>query len=128
MKFRALLLGIMAVVSMTSGCCYGPSNPCWGWRLHPCNHCGGCGGCCPAYSSPVSAPVVYRAPGTLVASGPDCPTCNGGQVIHPSTGFPAPSVGPAMPYTPVIGNPMPLPGTPGVVPHDMVPSPMPPKY
>jgi hypothetical protein len=127
MKSRMFLFGLMAVVSLTSGCAC-CDNPCWGFRLHPwANHGGGCGSCCggcPAYSSPVSvgpvssSPVVYR-PGTIgIPEGPSC--CGGGPMIPPSVGFPAGY--PPMPYTPVIGNPMPLPGT---ATHDVVPSIMP---
>jgi hypothetical protein len=122
MKIRACVFGMIAVVSLTSGCAC-CDNPCWGFRLHPwSSHCGSpCGGCCPAYSSPVSAPVVYRSPNVTMSS-PDCP-CNGTPVInhptvYPGSGYPGT-------YSPIIGNPMPLPGTPGVAPKDMVPNPMP---
>jgi hypothetical protein len=124
MKIRACFFGIMAVVSLTSGCAC-CDNPCWGFRLHPwsspyggCGGGGGCGGCCPAYSSPVSAPVVYRAP--PVAASPDCP-CGSTPVFSHPTGYPAPSIYPGNPYPPIIGNPMPLPGPSGA----SVPSTMP---
>jgi hypothetical protein len=118
MKIRACLFGLMAVVSLTSGCACCDS-PCWGFRLHPWSSpCGSpCGGCCPAYSSPVSAPVVYRSPAVSM-NGPDCP-CNGTPVInhpaaYPGSGYPA--------TYPIIGNPTPLPG---VGPKDTVPNTMP---
>jgi hypothetical protein len=111
---RAFLFRLIATVSLTSGCAC-CDNPCWGWRFHPFHPC--CGGC-PAYSSPVSAPVVYRPP-TVVSSGSDCPGCGGGVVIHQPA---APGGYPGMAYPPIIGNPMPLPGAPN---HELIPSPMP---
>ncbi len=122
---RAFLFGLIAAVSMTSGCAC-CDNPCWGFRLHPFHSgCGGCG--CPAYSSPVSAPVVYRPP-TVMSGGPDCPSCGGGgPVFHQPAGYPAPGGYPTMGYPPIIGNPMPLPGAPGFPGHDsVIPNPMPP--
>jgi hypothetical protein len=122
MKTRAYLMGLLASVAMTSGCC---NNPCWGWRLHPFQHpCG----CCPASApvvAPIGAPVAFRIP----TAGPDCPSCGcGGGAIAEPTIYPGPMPGyPAPAYPPVIGSPVPLPGGPvgsGSV-RDLVPSPMP---
>lgn len=108
MRIRACLFGLMAAVSLTSGCAC-CDHPCWGWRFHPCHSpccstpapcCGGC----PAFSSPVSAPVVYRPP--TVAVSPDCPCASSTPVLS----HPVPLGNPS-PYPPIISNPMPLPGT-----------------
>ena len=116
MRIRASLYGLIAVVSLTSGCAC-CDNPCWGFRFHPCQHpCQPCGGCCPAYSSPVSAPVVYRAP-TVISNGPDCPGCGGTPVMAHPLGYPT-SVG-SPNFPPIIGNPMPLPGNSNIVPSPM---------
>ena len=122
MKFRALCLGLAALVSLTSGCVY-RHHPCWGFRLHPCTTPGGGGGpaCC---SSPVSAPVVYRPAAGF--PGGDC--ClnginGGGPVISQPTGYPPPGY-PPMNYPPVIGNPMALPGA-SIIPSHELPNPMP---
>jgi hypothetical protein len=114
MKFRLICLGLAAVVSLTSGCVY-KHHPCWGFRLHPCQH-GGCG-CAPACSSSrVSvSPVVYRP------TGGDC-CLNGGPVIHSPAGLPAGY--PSMTYPPVIGSPTPLPGA-TIIPSHELPNPMP---
>jgi hypothetical protein len=113
---RAFLFGMIATVSLTSGCAC-CDNPCWGFRLHPFQHCAGCG-------APASAPVVYRPP-SVVTAGPDCPSCGGGVMMPPPASYASPNpVG--MSYTPVIGNPMPLPSAPNFMGHDsVVPSPMP---
>lgn len=129
LQTRSILFGLIAIVSTTSGCAC-CDNPCWGFRLHPfhssCGSCNSCG-CCPAYSSPVSAPVVYRPP-TIATGAPDCPSCGGGGVVmHQPPIYPAPSGFPVTGYPPIIGNPMPLPGTPSFPGHDtIVPNPMPP--
>ncbi len=128
MKSRAFLMGVMAVVSLTSGCaCW--NNPCWGFRLHPHANCGGgCGACCspapaccPAYSSPVSvaAPGGYPAP-SFATGGPDCPSCGGGvSMAPPLAGYPTGQPGfPTASFPTIVGNPMPLPGNvvPSVMP------------
>jgi len=120
MKIRACMFGMIAAVSLTSGCAC-CDNPCWGFRLHPFQHCGGCAPCapcggCPAYSSPVSTPGGLRPP-SVVMNGSDCP-CNGTPVMSHPNAIPSLSPYPSTPY-PIIGNPTPLPGTPSVAPNQM---------
>jgi hypothetical protein len=110
MKFRAICFGLVALVSMTSGCLY-MRHPCWGFRFHPCQTGGMCA---PACSSPIHRPLLHHHKFSHGAIG--CPTCAGG----PSGAFPA------MAYPPIIGNPMQLPA-PKVVPSGDMPNPMPTK-
>jgi hypothetical protein len=112
MKFRAICLGLVALVSLTSGCLYS-RHPCWGFRLHPCQTGGNCA---PVCSSPIHHPILHR----LSHLGPDCPTCiGGGATIHQPVGYPS------MGYPPVIGQPIPIPGGPTVIPSNQLPNPMP---
>jgi hypothetical protein len=113
MKTRLLLFALISVVSLTSGCAC-CSNPCWGWRFHPCSSCGHGGH--GAQTVPVSAPVVYRPVTVVPSGGPDCAGCGGGPMVPPAMAYPVPPAGgipsfsgPAT-YPPMIGNPMPLPG------------------
>ena len=113
MKFRAISLGLAALVSIASGCMPYRHHPCWGFRLHPCATGGG--QCAPAGSSPIHHPIKHR----LAHVGHGCPTCiGGGAMINQPIGLPTTS------YPPVIGNPVPLPG-PTVIPSNQLPSPMP---
>jgi hypothetical protein len=118
MKTRAFVFAfVVGIVSMTSGChCFRCMFPNAGWRFHEgwWRHGNGCGTCAPA-----SAPIAFRphAGGPVV---PDCVGCNGG-VSH--AGVP---VGyPPIAYPPVIGNPVPIPGGPSVIPSSELPAPMP---
>jgi hypothetical protein len=105
MKSRVIVFGLAAaLMSTTSGCyCLHQCFPNLGWRFHqccptpaPCGTCAPCGPCC--------GPVGYHPPMVV----PDCPGCAGGPTVPQPAGFPP------VAYPPVIGNPMPLPGQPGV--------------
>jgi hypothetical protein len=115
MKLRVICLGIVALVSMTSGCLPYHNHPCWGFRLHPCQTGGNCAPCAPAWSSPIHHPIGHK----LSHVGLGCPTCiGGGAMISPAIS------GPSVIYPPVIGQPTPLPG-PTVIPSHDLPNPMP---
>lgn len=116
MKFRAICLGLAALVFATSGCLPYRQHPCWGFRLHPCQTGGGaCGTCAPVCSSPIHHPILHR----MADIGPGCSTCvGGGTMITQPVGYPS------MGYPPVIGQPVPLPG-PTVIPSNQLPNPMP---
>jgi hypothetical protein len=108
MKLRVICLGLVALVSLTSGCLPYHRHPCWGFRLRPCQTGGNCAVGAPAWSSPIHHPILHKR---LHA---DCPVCiGGGATIAQPVGFP-----------PVIGQPTPLPG-PKVIPSSELPNPMP---
>jgi hypothetical protein len=115
MKFRAICLGLAALVSLTSGCLPYHNHPCWGFRLHPCQNGGGaCGACAPVCSSPIHHPILHK----FKDGGAGCSTCIGGSTITQPAGYPM------MTYPPVIGQPTPLPG-PTIIPSNQLPNPMP---
>ena len=115
MKYRAICLGLVALVSLTSGCLPYHRHPCWGFRLRPCQTGGNCAPCEPAWSSPIHHPIKHR----LAHVGHGCPTCiGGGAMINQPLGQPSTS------YPPVIGQPVPLPGQ-TVIPSHELPNPMP---
>ncbi len=115
MKFRAICFGLVALVSLTSGCLY-HRHPCWGFRLHPCQTGGGCGTCAPVCSSPIHHPILHHK---IASVGSGCPSCiGGGAMINQPVGYPS------MAYPPIIGNPSPLPG-PTIIPSHDLPNPMP---
>jgi hypothetical protein len=116
MTFRAICLGLAALVLTTAGCLPYHRHPCWGFRLRPCQTGGGdCGACAPAWSSPIHHPILHR----LAHHGHDCPACIGGGAT-----IATPAVYPSTSYPPVIGEPVPL-HHPTIVPSDKVPNPMP---
>jgi hypothetical protein len=119
MKTRAFVFTlIVGVVSMTSGChCFRCMFPNAGWRFHEgwwghggCAPCGTCG--------PATGPIAYRPP--VVVPNHDCVGCNGAVPgMGPGTGYPT------ITYPPIIGNPVPIPGGPSVIPSSELPAPMP---
>ena len=121
MKARAFVFAlVVGVVSMTSGChCFRCMFPYAGWRFHEgwWGHCGPCGHDC-APCGPGCGPIAYR-PTSILTHGPDCPSClTSAPAPHP-TGYPG------VAYPPIIGNPMPIPGGPNVIPSGDLPAPMP---
>jgi hypothetical protein len=120
MKTRALFFAlVVGVVSLTSGChCFRCMFPNAGWRFHEGWWRHGNGNGC-ATCPPIGGPIAYRPP-IVVPGGPDCVGCNGGvPSIHQPIGYPP------VAYPPVIGNPMPIPGGPTVIPSNELPHPMP---
>ena len=117
MKFRTLCLGLVALVSMTSGCLY-HNHPCFGFRLHPCASRGE-GGC-----SPCSAcKHFFHQP----VSSEGCGCNSGGAAMGYPSGYGSMPGYPAGSYVPLIGNPNPLPGTgsPTIIPSRDLPMPNP---
>jgi hypothetical protein len=117
MKFRAICLGLVALVFTTSGCLPYHNHPCWGFRLHPCSTGGGggCGVCAPVCSSPIHHPILHK----FSVGAPGCSTCvGGGPIITQPISYPIGT------NPPVIGQPNPLQG-PSIIPSRELPNPMP---